>query len=305
MQHLRIKLTIRSAVGNAIVFPLDLATTRLQHASPNIRKKGKLRVEWTELRVVSLLRTLQLLARRRGISRLFDGLPADTLSTILSSFLYFFFYSTAAKAVVKYHRDHSGSSPLTASTSPKPASLGAWEELMIGLVAGVASKGVTLPISAISVRQRLGDEDGTEAGFLDTFKTMLNEGGISGLFAALPPSIPLALLPSLTLYIHSLLLRTFLPARHQAHPPGAVTFALGAVSNALATIPLYPLVLIKALSQSGAGDRKGKGKARRGLVWTAQNIYDQEGVAGLYKGLEGQLVKGLVSQGVMMLVKQR
>lgn len=39
---LRTPLTDSSAVGNAIVFPLDLATTRLQHASPNIRKKGKL-----------------------------------------------------------------------------------------------------------------------------------------------------------------------------------------------------------------------------------------------------------------------
>ena len=31
-------LTLSSAIGNAIVFPLDLVTTRLQHASPNARK---------------------------------------------------------------------------------------------------------------------------------------------------------------------------------------------------------------------------------------------------------------------------
>jgi hypothetical protein len=96
-----------------------------------------------------------------------------------------------------------------------------------------------------------------------------------------------------------------LPVRHRAHPPDQVTFLLGALSNALATLPLYPLVLIKALSQSGAGDRKGKSRTRRGMMWTAQNIVDQEGIAGLYKGIEGQLLKGLVSQGVMMLVKQR
>lgn len=250
----------------------------------------------------SLVRTLQLLARRKGTSRLFDGLPADTLSTILSSFLYFYFYSSAAKAVVRYHERRSGG--IDVSTS-KATTLGAWEELAMGLVAGVASKGITLPISAVSVRQRLEDEDKPESGFLGTLNTMFSEGGLSGLFAALPPSVPLALLPSLTLYIHSLLLRHLLPARHQSQPPGLATFLLGATSNALATIPLYPLVLIKALSQSGAGDRKGKSKVRRGMSWTAQNIYDQEGIAGLYKGLEGQLAKGLVSQGVMMLVKQR
>ena len=227
------------------------------------------------------------------------------MSTILSSFLYFFFYSSAAKAVVKYHERRSVLIQTTDAIPPKTTTLGAWEELAIGLVAGVASKGVTLPISAVSVRQRLSDEDGTESGFINTLSKMFSDGGLGGLFAALPPSIPLALLPSLTLYIHSFLLRNFLPARHQAHPPGSITFLLGAISNAVATIPLYPLVLIKALSQSGAGDRKGKSKARRGMIWTAENIYEREGIAGLYKGLEGQLAKGLVSQGVMMLVKQR
>jgi hypothetical protein len=248
-----------------------------------------------------LIRTLHILTRRKGFARLYDGLSADTLSTVLSSFLYFFFYSTAAKAVVKHREQHATASVKSAHTTP----LGAMEELLIGLIAGIASKGVTLPISAVSVRQRLGDEDGTELGLIDTFKAMHAEGGFSGMFAALPPSIPLALLPSLTLYIHSILLRHFLPARHQAHPPGAVTFFLGAASNALATIPLYPLVLIKALSQSGADNRKGKSKYRRGMLRTANDIVEREGITGLYKGLEGQLVKGLVSQGVMMLVKQR
>jgi hypothetical protein len=41
------------------------------------------------------------------------------------------------------------------------------------------------------------------------------------------------------------------------------------------------------------------------MLRTANDIVEREGITGLYKGLEGQLVKGLVSQGVMMLVKQR
>lgn len=250
---------------------------------------------------VSLLRTLQLLSRRKGFASLFDGLTADTLSTILSSFLYFFFYSTVVKAVVS-RRQRLPDATTKGSRTPL---LGAWEELLIGLVAGVASKGVTLPISAVSVRQRLGDDQGNATGLVDTFKTMLAEGGLSGMFAALPPSVPLALLPSLTLYIHSVLLRHFVSGRHRAHPPGGVTFVLGAVSNALATVPLYPLVLIKALSQSGANDREGKTKARRGMLSTANLIVEREGMSGLFKGLEGQLIKGLVSQGVMMLAKQR
>lgn len=233
---------------------------------------------------------------------MYDGLSADTLSTILSSFLYFFFYSAAAKGVVRQRQQTPGRNPagLGQATAKRAAQLQAWEELLIGLVAGVASKGIILPLSAASVRQRLGDEHGETKGLLDTVRGMYADGGLREMFAALPPSIPLALLPSLTLYIHSALLRLLVPSRHRAHPPGQVTFLLGAISNALATLPLYPLVLIKALGQSGVRRSKGKG-----VLATAKELVKQEGMGGLYKGMEGQLLKGLVSQAVMMLVKQR
>lgn len=200
--------------------------------------------------------------------------------------------------------------------------LGAGEELLIGLLSGVISKGVVLPISAVCVRQQLASDNhpsttstsshsrpsghrhdhdhghsGRSLGLVDSLQAIHREEGILGLWSALPPSIPLALLPSLTLYIHTLLLRLLLPAKHRAYPTGAVTFFIGAASNALATIPLYPMVLIKALSQSGAS--KGS------QVDTLRRIWEEGGVRGMYRGVEGQLVKGFVQQGVMMLLKQR
>ena len=192
----------------------------------------------------------------------------------------------------------------------KPVALNAIEELVIGLVAGVASKGITLPIKAICVRQQLGsrhhDDDENEPHHLslvEVFRTILRESGFIGLFAALPPTVPLALLPSLTLYIHSVLLRYLVPLHHRAHPRGRITFLLGALSNALATIPLYPLVLLKALSQSGAHQGKdGEGSGVTGMV---ARIIGRDGYKGLYKGIEGHLAKSVVQQGVMMLVKQR
>jgi hypothetical protein len=49
----------------------------------------------------------------------------------------------------------------------------------------------------------------------------------------LAPSLPLALLPSLSLYLNNLLKRLLIPRSKRNHPPGSVTFALGALSNAL------------------------------------------------------------------------
>lgn len=152
---------------------------------------------------------------------------------------------------------------------------------------------MALPISAVCIRQQL--DDG-ESSVLETFNTLRKEKGTLGLFHVPIATIPLALLPSLTLFFHERLLK-FLPPKHRAHPPGLVTFTLGALSNALATIPLYPLVLAKAVSMSGAESNR--------LLGPLGRLYRAEGISGIYKGLEGQLVKGVIQQGVTMLLKQR
>jgi hypothetical protein len=245
---------------------------------------------------VSLIATLHILLLKRGILPLYSGLKADTLSTLISSFLYFFFYSSLHKAVIRrqLREGHSKVTSQTRTGSSKATvpPLGAIPELLIGLLAGIASKGITLPISAVCVRQQLEARDDVDSpSLLDTLRSMHRESGFAGMFAALPPSIPLALLPSLTLYVHSLLIR-LLPPRHRAHPPGLITFAIGATSNAIATLPLYPMILVKALSQSGSE-----------RVSISERIREDPGT--LYKGLDGQLAKGVIQQGVMMLVKQR
>jgi hypothetical protein len=194
-----------------------------------------------------------------------------------------------------------------------PQILSAAEELLIGVVAGVASKAVTLPISAVCVRQQLGandDEDEDNKGgssrrpltIIETLQAIHHESGVAGLFAGLPHTVPLALLPSLTLYTHALLLRC-LPARLRAHPPGAITLLFGSLSNALTTIFIYPLVLAKALSQSGAD--KGKGKEGEDMIGAMQRIVARDGWTGLYKGFQAYRIKGVVQQGAMMLIKQR
>ncbi|WVQ74010.1 hypothetical protein IAR50_003591 [Cryptococcus sp. DSM 104548] len=298
---------VGSAVGNAIVYPLDVATTRMQNDAKRPAAKR-----------LSLILTLhRLLSRRNALSRVYNGLQADTLSTFLSSFLYFFAYTTLQKGLSRYRARRavyrSGASPagiggLAGAASDTAARTKArpFEELIIGILAGITSKGVTLPISTVCVRQQV-DESGKvdKRSLLATLQTIYAADGLAGLFRGFGPTIPLTLLPSLTLYIHSLLLKAIVPERHRAHPPGYITFSLGALSNALATIPLYPLVLVKLLDQSGSSPKGKEAAQEGGVLEMIRQRVGKEGIGGLYIGLEGQLVKGVVQQGVMMLVKQR
>jgi adenine nucleotide transporter 17 len=165
------------------------------------------------------------------------------------------------------------------------------------------------------VRQQLGnDEDDDEdhapngrmpppqLSIVETIRAIHEESGFAGLFAGLPQTVPLALLPAMTMYMHALLLRS-LPVRMRANPPGAATLVFGALSNALTALVLYPLVFAKALSQAGAD--KGKTKYSGGMIGMMRYIAQRDGWSGLYRGFQAYRIKGAVQQGVTMLIKQR
>jgi adenine nucleotide transporter 17 len=187
---------------------------------------------------VSLVSFLHRLILRKGIRGLYSGLQADTISTLISSFLYFLLYSCLHNAAVRRASRSEPTSYSRDGTMTRGALLGVGQELAVGMVAGVISKGITLPISAVCVRQQL---DAKQPTLFGSLRAIHRELGFLGLYSALQPSIPLALLPALTLYIHGTLLLA-LPTKYQKHPPGVFTFAIGAISNALATIPLYPMI---------------------------------------------------------------
>ena len=116
------------------------------------------------------------LIRQKGIASVYDGLPADTINTITSSFLYYYLWSLGRKVLAIRQSRKSG----------KPAGLHAhllspWEELGVGLVAGIVCKSITLPASNICVRQQA--DETSEMGMAATARQMMKENGIRAFWA--------------------------------------------------------------------------------------------------------------------------
>lgn len=98
---------------------------------------------------MTLLQTLRrIILSSPSYTSLFRGLRADTLSTVLSSFLYFLIY-TSLERIQRRMRERKGAG---AKVTPAQA---ASAEILIGTIAGVASKRLSLPISAVCIRQQL------------------------------------------------------------------------------------------------------------------------------------------------------
>ena len=126
-------------------------------------------------------------------------------------------------------------------------------------------------------------------------------------------AIPLSLSPAITLFLFQIfrklssryiLRRTpgAAPSTSQklGTPTAGNAFLGAACSNAIASALLYPLMLAKTRLQV---HRRNGDRADMIGVW--KHAIKREGLQGVYQGLDAQMVKGFVSQGVTMVVKQR
>ena len=79
---------------------------------------------------------------------------------------------------------------------------------------------------------------------------------------------------------------------------------LGAASKALATIATQPLIVAKVGLQSRPPPER-EGKPFRSFVEVMAYIIEHEGPLALFKGIAPQIMKGVLVQGVLMMIKER
>ncbi|KAF8161406.1 mitochondrial carrier domain-containing protein [Crassisporium funariophilum] len=328
---------IGSASANALTYPLDLIATCLQLDPPRKRKQRG--------GIHGAVLIFKHILRNYGIGALYDGLWPDTVATFLSNFLYFYFYSflrsLSTRRLISFRNTARIKKPGTISAH-KPTIL---EELFLGFIAGVASRAITTPLNIITFRLQTEREDEEDAGaeqanpkgITDIVNLIFLEQGLAGFWRGFQTTTILSLNPSITLAFFQMFRRiltlvkssgsglqiekTSLPhsAAADVNPKPSEAFFGAATSNSIAVTLLYPLILAKTRLQASSATtmREVLVDAYRGVDSLAskhsldkgKGVQSGErmitGIGGLYQGLEMQIIKGFLSQGVTFLVKGR
>ncbi|KAL5504659.1 hypothetical protein ACEPAH_7322 [Sanghuangporus vaninii] len=304
------------AVANASAYPLDLVCTRLQTSHSRERQ--------------GIYATLRKIIKKRGFTGLYEGLQTDTAATLISSFFYFYAYSFLRNRVFK--RDRLSSNKSTKRS--ESATLVALEEIVIGFLAGVASRAVSIPLSLITVRLQSeqqqqvdsesvdgdlekGEDEGghSSRSIASVFKRIYAEGGLRGFWRGFETTTLLCLNPSLTLFLYQAYRKVFLRGKDREQSSPRHAFVGAAVSNVIAITFLYPLLLAKtrlqasskstSSSHSEETDQRTRKSTSMSMFCIWRTAYQHDGLSGLYQGLEAQLFKGFISQGLTMMIKQR
>ncbi|KAI9261978.1 mitochondrial carrier domain-containing protein [Sporodiniella umbellata] len=161
----------------------------------------------------------------------------------------------------------------------------------VGSAGAMFASTLVYPLDIIKTRiQVQAKEDGDEEHYksaLDGIRRIVEKEGISGLYAGLGSSLIGTASTNFTyFYCYSFLRENY---NRRYNPSGgtlstALELILGAAAGALTTLITTPVSVITTRQQTLPANE------RQGVLATAQTIYREEGIEGLWKGIRPSLV---------------
>lgn len=307
-------------------------TTRVLSSSSSSSSSQK-RVHYT-----SVPDAIRKIYASEGFAALYSGLGSDTIATLTSNFVYFYVYMALRQR--KEHRRSSGQlstfqelflgaeAGIISRFFTAPIHVVTTRQQVMGKdlqqqgntgAAGSGSKGEGVPkVSARSIIREIYAQD-----------------GITGFWAGYAPTVILSINPAITYFLFETIKKSILARQLKAAHAGSVSpsksilaaaasltslqiFFISACSKAIASFLTYPLILTKTKLQTKVQDNDSPSaileqgnvesqetKSFNGISDVIKTVIKDKGIAGLYTGCQGQVVKGFFSFGLMYMIKDR
>jgi len=301
--------------STAVVYPLDVAKTRIQALPSDAKEKSK--------DGLSMLSVMSRIYKQGGILGLYRGFGATMLNTFSMQYAYFFFYSFVRTSYIQR---------LTKKLPPgaKLPPLSTAAELLLGAAAGALAQIFTIPVSVIATRQQVGRPERSKMdiseevddSFLGVAREIVAEEGVTGLWLGLKPGLVLTVNPAITYGVFERVKSLILLARGDLSTKMGpwLSFLVGALSKTLATIVTYPYIMAKVRIQARSADSEdsvdseSKSKSPSyhhqhsrhvGALDILARVWKREGFVGWYQGMQAQIIKAVLSQALLFMSKEQ
>ncbi|KAH0356731.1 hypothetical protein KCU81_g315, partial [Aureobasidium melanogenum] len=324
-----------TALSHIILYPLDLVITRLQvqqqlktpGEAPSAAKEAD-DAEYTSLADAAR----KIYTHEGGLQAFWNGCAADTAKSIIDSFLFFLAYTAFRQRQQK--KLGTKTLPVFNELSVGIAA-GALSKFVTTPIQQIVTRKQTAAL--IAARDKTSTVPPGMASKLsvkDIFLQIRSERGLGGFWAGYSASLILTLNPALTFLLQNLLKRTLLPRSQRDKPGPKALFLIAALSKAIASTVTYPFSLAKSRAQVSrpmaedtqrtpekpdlSSDPKITARSRKvlrlvfwqqiqslAIIRSLTNIYNTEGVRGLYSGVDAEVIKGFLGHGLSMVLKER
>jgi len=266
---------------------LDIVKTRLQ-IQVKRRATDATPLTTDDIHYASTLDAIRKILEDEGILGLYSGINGSLIGVASTNFAYFYWYSIVRTLYTSSQK------------IPKPPNTAT--ELSLGAIAGAIAQVFTIPVSVVTTRQQT-QPKGDKKGLFDTGREVIHsEDGYSGLWRGLKASLVLVVNPAITYGAYQRLRELFFSGKTNLRP--WESFFLGAASKVLATVVTQPLIVAKVGLQSRPPPAR-EGRPFKSFIEVMSYIIEHEGPLALFKGIAPQITKGILVQGVLMMIKER
>ena len=225
------------------------------------------------------LKTVARVVKSQGVSGLFGGLPPKVMQSVLGKFLYFLWYTTLTAKL--------------ALIRGRP--LQTYELLLCGYFAEALHLPFTIPLEVVTTQMQ---KDDKADGIGSVLSRVWNEGGLWRgwkvyAYLCTQPAIQFVLFERLKLL-----------------SPGPVSsgraFMFGALARAVAVLITFPFTRARTIIQSRAATKNGeKKKPDISVFQLLVSLVSDQGFLSLYRGFQPELIRGVLSSALMLMIKER
>ncbi|KAJ2487122.1 hypothetical protein EV174_000734 [Coemansia sp. RSA 2320] len=236
---------------------------------------------------------LRKILSTEGIAGLFSGLESAIFGAAVTNGVYYYFFEAVKAAFER---------------ASKRKNMSTVESMVSGAVAGAMTCIITNPIWVVNTRltvkqKKLSAEvDGNKdrsPSTVQAFAEIIKEDGILSLWQGLIPALILVINPIIQYTAFEQLKNKV----ERFRKLGSLDFfVLGAISKLCATSVTYPYILIKSRMQ--LKQSKNENERYDSLMDGLRKVIAQEGIAGLYKGIESKLLQSVLTASLLFVSKE-
>lgn len=263
----------------ALTYPLITLSTRSQVAKST--------------KPSSQLEVFRKILKDGGIPALYSGINSALFGIAVTQYIYYYWYELAKGKIQ------------TVIAKSRPLSVG--ENMLTGAVAGAATAIITNPIWVINTRQVVNADRNKDRSDVKNQSTVSiaakiwKEEGLLGFFQGLLPALILVLNPVIQFTCFERARLWLQKVKRDRPLSGFDFFLLGAVSKLCATSITYPYIVIKSRMQLKQTNESGKYTS---VISGLKSIVKNEGVRGMYKGIESKLLQSVASSAFTFAFKE-
>ncbi|KAJ7381975.1 hypothetical protein OS493_037853 [Desmophyllum pertusum] len=185
------------------------------------------------------------------------------------------------------------------------------QDLLFGYLAGIVNVVMTTPLWVVNTRLKLQGATfrtkGLECsktrkykGIIDGLQRISQEEGLLSLWSGTGPSLVLAGNPAIQFMVYEAI-KKFMMNENKKTLRGRHYFVLGAIAKAVSTVITYPLQVAQCKQRSGYKTPSGKAD----IFSLLARLVREQGVKGLYKGLEAKLLQTVSTAALMFVAYEK